>query len=132
MKQTTFKEKYPVWTLEISKDETDKKSIDEIISYFHKLIEDDPIAVNIAIFDHFNHTKSIGGNIAQEIKGMKNIIFCFGPEIPNTKVAAVRPRSIGVCETDVSFIIEFMEAPSDKAHEKMEAWSKALLKYTLR
>lgn len=126
MKQTTFKDKYPVWTLELAKDEIKQQNAAEIIAYFKAKIEAHPIAKYIAIFNHYEHTQSIGGNIAPEIKDMQNIIFCFGPEIPNTKVAAVRPRSIGVCELDNNFIIEFMEAPSEKAHDTMEDWAKAL------
>ncbi len=126
MKQTTFKDKYPVWTLELNKDEIKQKNVNEILDYLKQKIEAHPIAVYIATFDHYSHTKSIGGAINPDIKDMKNIIFCFGPEIPNTKVAAVRPRSIGVCELETKFIIEFMEAPSEKAHDTMEDWAKSL------
>ncbi|HHD77865.1 MAG TPA: hypothetical protein ENK93_03275 [Campylobacteraceae bacterium] len=126
MQQSTFKEKYPVWTLELLKEEVAQKSVPEILAYFKEKIEAHPIAVYIATFDHYSHTKGHGGAIAPEIKDMQNIIFCFGPEIPNTKVAAVRPRSIGVCELENSFVIEFMEAPAEKAHDTMEMWAKAL------
>jgi hypothetical protein len=126
MKQTIFKEKYPVWSLELNKSELNQKNVGEIIEYFKALIEEHPIAVNIAVFDHYTHTKNHGGAINQDIKDMQNVIFCFGPEIPNTKVAAVRPRSIGICELEDKFIIEFMEAPAEKAHETMEMWAKNL------
>ena len=126
MKQTTFKDKYPVWTLELNKNEIKQQNVEEIIAYFKKLIDAHPIAKYIAIFNHYEHTTSIGGAINPEIKDVQNIIFCFGPEIPNTKVVAVRPRSIGVCELEDKYIIEFMEAPSEKAHETMEEWAKAL------
>jgi len=126
MKQTTFKEKYPVWTLELDKNEVKQKSVPEILAYFKEKIEAHPIAAYIATFDHYSHTKGHGGEINPEIKDIQNIIFCFGPEIPNTKVGAVRPRSIAVCELEDKFVIEFMEAPAEKAHDTMEAWSKAL------
>ncbi len=126
MKQTTFKDKYPVWTLELEKNEFKQKNVSEILDYFKQKIESHPIAVYIATFDHYSHTKGIGGAINPDIKDMKNIIFCFGPEIPNTKVGAVRPRSIAVCELDTKFIIEFMEAPAEKAHKTMEDWAKSL------
>ncbi len=126
MKQTTFKDKYPVWTLELNKDEINQKNVNEILNYFKQKIEAHPIAVYIATFNHYAHTQKIGGTINPEIKDMQNIVFCFGPEIPNTKVAAVRPRSIGVCELETKFIIEFMEAPSEKAHDTMEDWAKSL------
>ena len=126
MKQTTFKDKYPVWTLELNKNEIKQQNVEEIIAYFKKLIDAHPIAKYIAIFNHYEHTTSIGGTINPEIKDIQNIIFCFGPEIPNTKVAAVRPRTIGICELEDKYIIEFMEAPSEKAHDTMEEWAKAL------
>ena len=128
MTQTTFKEKYPVWTLTLEKSEISQKSVPEILTYFKEKIDAHPIAAYIATFDHYTHTKNHGGAINPEILDMQNIIFCFGPEIPNTKVAAVRPRSIGVCETKEHFIIEFMEAPAERAHETMESWAKALRK----
>ncbi len=126
MKQTTFKDKYPIWSLELNKNEIKQQNVGEIITYFKILIDAHPIAKYIAIFNHYEHTTDIGGPIAPEIKDMQNIIFCFGPEIPNTKVAAVRPRIIGICELEDRYIIEFMEAPSEKAHDTMEEWSKAL------
>ena len=58
----------------------------------------------------------------------KNIIFCFGQAIPNTKILAARPRSIGVAELENSFVIEFLEAPKEQLHETMELWAKGLKK----
>ncbi len=127
MKQTNFLDKYPVWTLELEKNEVALKSINEIVNYFKAKIEDHPIATFIAIFDHYAHTNSLAdGVIAPEIKDVKNVIFCFGKEISNTKVAAVRPRSIGICELEDSWVIEFIEAPNEKLHKVMEQWSKEL------
>ena len=127
MKQTIFKDKYPVWTLELEKQEISKKSVNEIIDYFKEKIDAHPVAKFIAIFDHYEHTASLKeGKIADEIKDVKNIIFCFGKEIPNTKVAAVRPRSIAVCELEDKFVIEFLEAPNETLHKVMEQWSKDL------
>jgi len=127
MKQTNFLDKYPVWTLELEKSEVSRKSIEEILAYFKEKIETHPIATFIAIFDHYAHTSSLkDAVIAPEIKDVKNILFCFGKEIPNTKVAAVRPRSIAVCELENSWVIEFIEAPNEKLHQVMEQWAKAL------
>ena len=126
MIQSTFKDKYPVWTLELDKSEVKQESISEIIQHFQDIIQAHPVAVFIATFDNYAHTKNMGGMIDESIKGMQNIIFCFGKEIPSTKVAAVRPRSIGVCELESKFIIEFMEAPSEGGHKMMEDWAKRL------
>jgi hypothetical protein len=129
MKQTIFKDKYPVWTLELDKSEVEKKSIDEIVEYFKEKVDAHPVAKFIAIFDHMDHTKSLAdAQINPDIKDIKNVIFCFGKEIPNTKVAAVRPRSIAVCELDNKWVIEFLEAPNETLHNVMENWAKALKK----
>ena len=127
MKQTIFKDKYPVWTLELKKDEIKQKNVDEILEYFKQKIDEHPIASFIAIFDHYSHTKSLPEHsINPDIKDLKNIIFCFGKEIPTSKVGAVRPRSIAVCEMADSFIIEFLEAPNENTHSLMEDWAKSL------
>lgn len=119
-------EKYPVYTLELEKNEIAQKDVDSIIEYFQNKIEAHPIARFIAIFDHYSHTQALGGEINAQIKDAKNIVFCFGAAIPNTKILAVRPRSIAVAELENSFIIEFMEAPVDKLQEVMEEWAKDL------
>ena len=126
MQQTLFKDKYPIFSYEINKNETDKSSVSEIIAYYKEKIDAHPIAIYIATFDHYAHTTSIDGTINPSIKDMKNIIFCFGAEIPSSKVAAVRPRSIGVCDLGDKFVIDFMEAPNDKANDFMQMWTKSL------
>ncbi len=128
MKKSIFLEKYPIFTLEVNKDEISQKSVDEIIDYFKTKIDEDKIANFISIFDQYRHTKSLNGDINPEIMDAKNIIFCFGTAIPNTKIAAIRPRSIAVCELkDNKFIIEFIEAPKEKMNEVMENWAKDLI-----
>lgn len=126
MKKTIFMDKYPVYTLEISKNETTLKNVDEILAYYKTKIDEHKIATFISIFDHYSHTKALEGEINPEIKDAKNIVFCFGAALPNTKILAARPRSIGVAELKNSFMIEFLEAPMEKLHDVMEAWSKAI------
>lgn len=75
MKKTIFMDKYPVYTLELSKSEVAQKSVSEIIAYFQAKIEAHPIAKFIAIFDHYEHTKSVDGEINPEILDAQNIIF---------------------------------------------------------
>ncbi len=127
MKKTIFMDKYPVFTLEISKNETDLQNIDEILNYYRSKIEVHPVATFISLFDHYSHTKKLKGEINPEILDAKNIVFCFGVALPNTKVLAVRPRSIGVAELKNSFVIEFIEAPNEKLHDVMEEWSKDII-----
>ncbi len=128
MRQEVLMEKYPVVSMELSKDEIEQKSVDAILEYLSNCIENDPIAIYIAVFDHYTHTKQLGGEIAPNILDAKNIIFCFGQKIPNPKILAVRPRTIGVVETAESFVISLMEAPNEPMHRKMEDWVKALKK----
>jgi hypothetical protein len=126
MKKTIFKDKYPVYSLELLKTEIQEKTVGEIIEYFQAKIESHPIAKFIAIFDHYTHTSDLGGEIMEGLKDAQNIVFCFGPAIPNTKMLAVRPRSIGICEFEDKFVIDFLEAPKEQLHELMESWVKEL------
>ncbi len=128
MKKTMFMDKYPIYTLRLEKTEIDQNSVDEIVEYFKEKIELNKIAKFIAVFDHYAHTKNLGGEIEDGMIDAKNIIFCFGAAIPNSKILAARPRSIGICEYDKYFIIEFVEAPKEEMHTLMENWSKELVR----
>ena len=128
MKKTTFMDKYPVFSLTIDKNECKYEAMQEIVEDLKAKIDAHPIAKFIAIFDHYAHTKNINGEIAPEILDAKNIVFCFGAAIPNSKILAVRPRSIGLCETKDQFIIDFLEAPKEELHVLMETWAKSLAK----
>jgi len=72
------------------------------------------------------HTKNLDGSINDEILDAKNVIFCFGMAIPNSKILAARPRSIAISEFKDKFSIDFIEAPNEKLHDVMEAWTLAL------
>lgn len=126
MKKTIFMDKYPVYSLELLKTELEVKNVPEIMEYFKTKIEAHPIAKFIAIFDHYTHTKSLDGPMIEGLQDAQNIIFCFGQAIPNTKILAARPRSIGVCEFEDRFVIDFLEAPKEQLHDLMESWAKAL------
>jgi len=127
MIKTVFMDKYPVYTLSLKKSEVKYTNVSEIVNYFKAKIEAHPVAKFIAVFDHYAHTKSMNGDIMEGLKDAQNIIFCFGQAIPNTKILAVRPRSIGICELEDSFIIEFIEAPKEEMHALMETWAKELV-----
>jgi len=128
MKQITVMEKYPVFTIEISKNETTYKNVDEVIAYLKEQIEAHPIAVYIGIFDHYSHTSSLEvGEIAEGIKDAKNLICCFGKALPKPEMMAVRPRSFGVADMGESFVVSFMEAPNPEANAAMEKWVKAIV-----
>ena len=127
MKQMLLKEKYPVFTIEVSKSETNYKNIDEIFEYLKGKIDTHPIATYIAIFDHMTYTKSLPEHsIADGILDAKNLIFCFGKEIPTSKILAVRPRSIGICEFEDHFDISILEVPNENLHTLVENWIKSI------
>jgi len=127
MQKVIFKEKYPVFTTEILKKETRFKHTDEIIEHLKTKVEKHPISSFITVFDHCSHTKCLDGySIAQGMTDAKNLIFCFGKEIPTPKVLAVRPRSIGICEFEDRFEINFLEAPKEALQKVMENWIEEL------
>jgi len=127
MKQITVMEKYPVFTVELKKEETTYKNVDEILDYLKVQIEAHPVAVYIGEFDHYGHTSGLAeGKIAEEIKDAKNLICCFGKVLPKPEVLAVRPRAIGVAEMAESFVVSFLEAPNPDANTAMEKWVKGI------
>lgn len=127
MKQTLLHEKYPIYRLELARDETSFGSVEEIAGYFRQCIEAHRSACFIAEFDHYAHTLSLPeGRIGEGIRAARNLVFCFGITLPDPQVLAVRPRSIGIAETKEGFTIAFMEAPMPVANSAMEDWAKGL------
>jgi len=126
MKQKVIMEKYPVNELTIGKSETTFTTVDEILVFLKEKIDTHPVAVYIATFDHYAHTKSLGenGEINPAILDAKNIICCFGKQLPKPELLAVRPRSMGVVEMAENFVVSFMDAPNSQAHEAMITWVK--------
>lgn len=127
MKQITVMEKYPVYTVEIEKSETSYQNIDEILAYLKAQVEAHPVATYIGEFDHYGHTSSLEvGEISDDIKNAKIFICCFGKVLPKPEVLAVRPRSIGIAETENAFVVSFLEAPNPDANAAMEKWAKGI------
>lgn len=127
MKQSLVQETYPVFTLEVDKSETTFRSVDDILEFLKKKVETHRAATYIATFDHYAHTSSLKeGKIDSSIQDAKNIVFCFGFTLPNPQILGLRPRSIGVAETDDCFVISFMEAPMPVANVAMESWAMAI------
>lgn len=127
MRQALYQEKYPIYTLEIDKTETSCGSVDEILAFFRAKIEAHPVVSYIGTFDHYAHTKSLkDGIVSDRILDAKNILFCFGKELPSPCVLSVRPRSIGIAEMDDAFVVTFLEAPNPMANEAMEEWALSL------
>lgn len=128
MKQTLLQEKYPLLVTEIARSETACQTLDEVVAYFKARMAENPKVQFIGVFDHYAHTRNIGGEVAADICGALNVIFCFGFALPDPRVLAVRPRSIGVADLGDRFVVSFMEAPMKPANEAMETWVKGLRK----
>lgn len=127
MKQTTFMEKYPIHEIDIKKSETSFTNVGEIIAFLKAKVDEHKVATFIATFDHYAHTSSLeDGSISPDILDAKNIIFCFGKELPKAQVLSVRPRSIGVVERNEDFVLSFLVAPNPMANASMVEWCKAI------
>ena len=130
MKQTMQEAAYPVFVLELNRNETDFDSLDAIIDHLTKQIEDSEMGRLIGVFDHYRHTQRLRlGQIDTNILAAKNILFCFGLSLPEPSALALRPRSLGVAETSTGFVISFMEAPMPVVNQAMENWVMALANY---
>jgi hypothetical protein len=128
MKQMLLQEKFPIFKLEVDKSETEYKTAQDVINYFKQLIDDHDVTRFIAEFDHYSHTKGlVNGHVDEEIIDARNIVFCFGTQLPAAEMLAVRPRSIGIAETLNKIIVSFMEAPMALANDTMEFWVKSLV-----
>ena len=126
MKQTLLQEKYPIFVAEIGKHETTYPSVEALVKYYQDRIAENPKVHFIGVFDHYAHTRRIGGDIVAGLTAAVDIIFCFGFAIPTPQMLAVRPRSIGIADMGDKFVISFMEAPMQPANQAMEAWTLAL------
>ena len=128
MQQELFNQDYPIYTTTINKNAISHKSVSEILTARRSKIEAHPVAVYIGIFNHYEHTNSLGesGEVASEILDAQNILCCFGKSLMDPKMLAARPRSIGIAELKDSFVISFLKAPNPAANEAMEKWVKSL------
>jgi hypothetical protein len=111
-----------VYLREFPKTECKTWSIAMINEFLLDKIKKHPIASHILTFDHWKHTKTINGEISKNIIAANNIIFCFGKKLPDPNTLAVRPRSIGICETDSHFVITFTEATNLEMTSTMLGW----------
>lgn len=122
MKNQLLADRYPIHVLELDKSETSHQHLDELLRALEAKAEADPGVAMIAVFDHYAHTTLQGGEIRPDIFAAKNLIFCFGPKLPDPAMMAVRPRSIGIAELPDRFVLSFLEAPMAEANRKMTEW----------
>jgi hypothetical protein len=128
MTQMNLMEKYPVNVLEIAKDRTTFKSVDEVLAYLKSKIDAHPVATYIAIFNHYSHTQGLEeGTLSSDILDAKNIICCFGKDLSDPLMLSVRPRSFGVVEMSDKFVVSFMDAPNPQAHKAMVSWVESIV-----
>lgn len=129
MKQETRPITLPLFVLEIGRDETDCRSVDDIVAHFREAIDAHPSAKFVGLFDHYAHTAQLpDGEIAPDVMDAKCVVFCFGMAIPEACALATRPRSIGIAEREDGFVVSFLEAPMPVANSTLEAWARALIK----
>jgi hypothetical protein len=117
-----------MYAFKILKSEIKISNILEIIEYFQTKIKENPEAVFITVFDHYAHTKELGGEIKEGILDAKNLLFCFGHTIKSIEILAFRPKSIAICELENSFVFEFLETPRPEVNNWMQTWIKELKK----
>ena len=67
MKQLHFQQKYPITVVDIAKTETPFGSVQAIADWLRERIIQTPRVQYIGTFDHFAHTRAIGGEIAPEM-----------------------------------------------------------------
>ena len=122
-----FKDEYPIYSIKLSKKEGTLSDMRSLMDYFSDKIKSHPVATYIGEFDHYAHTTSLKeGTVAPEVLDAQNIMFCFGKEIVNPEVLAVRPRSLGVVAYKEHFVISFMKAPNPAANDTIISWVTAL------
>ncbi len=127
MTQSLLMDKYSIYSVQIKKNETTLTDVDSIIAYLQEKIAKHPFAIEIAIFDHYTHTQSIQDYVlADNIQAAKNLVFCFGKMLPDPKMLAVRPRSIGIADLGDEFEISFLEVPNEALQKVTEEWVKSI------
>lgn len=126
MQRIMFKDTYPVCVAEIPKAEASFQDVDQVMDALKREVDADPQVHFIGLFDHLQHTRAIGGEIAPEIQAAKEIVFCFGKQLTKPVMLAVRPRAIGVADMGERFVVSFMEAPMPAAQAAMTRWVEGL------
>lgn len=126
MKQTLLQEKDPLFVAEVDKAETACATVDHIVDYLKAKMAENERVQFITVFDHFTHTRDIGGEINPQIKDARDVIFCFGFALPNPQLLAVRPCAIGIADLGDRFVLSFLEAPMEPANDAMESWVHGL------
>ncbi len=126
MKRSILLDIHPMYSVEFLKSEMKYSNIDEIIEHFKRKIKENPEGSFITVFDHYAHTKKMGGEILDTIVNAQNLLFCFGHTIKSVEILAFRPKSIVICELKDSFVFEFLETPRPEVNQWMQSWIEDL------
>jgi len=127
METKLFKDEYPIHTMTLKKVDTTMPNINAVIEHFQNKIMEHPIATFIGMFDHYRHTESLeDGFIDPHILDAQEVLCCFGKDLSNPEVLAVRPRAIGIVERQDDYVISFMKAPKPAVNEAMISWTMSL------
>ena len=127
MEQKLALGKYPIFSHEVNKNSCKYKTASEIVNYLKTQIDNNPMVAFIVFLIIMLIQKiNPAGGIPSNILDIKNIVFCFGPQVPNIDIVAVRPRSIGITELANSFVINFMEAPAAMPNQVMMGWVQGI------
>lgn len=127
MKERVELQEYPVFSLELEKNESRFPTIDEITAFIKEKVESHPMAAFVTVFDHLGHSRKIKeASIDRKLLAAKNVIFCFGLCLHDATAMATRPRSMGIVEYADRFVISFIEAPMPVVNSAMESWARAL------
>lgn len=123
MEEMRLMDQYPIHWRKFTCEEVAYEGLDAICDYLIACVEQHPFAQYIGAFDHYAHTTGIsGGEIAEDIQGAKILIFCFGKKLLKPTILAVRPRSIGICQTRTGYVVSYMEAPTAELTRQMDRW----------
>ena len=122
-----LKGEYPIYTMTLQKSATSLSDVNALITYFTQKVQAHPVATFIGIFDHYSHTSALeDGHVDPKILDAKNFICCFGKDLSDPEVLAVRPRAIGIVEYQDAYVISFLKAPNPAANDAMMTWTTSL------
>ena len=102
MKHVLLQEKYPIFVTDISKSETTCLDVGDMCTCLKAMILENPKVNFIGLFDHYAHTKAIGGEIGPAIQAAVNVLFCFGPSLPSPRSrlsATWKHRAVFACRS---------------------------------
>lgn len=126
MHRVMILDKYPVCVDEIAKADTPLRNVDEIVDHLCNQVRADRSVALIGIFDHYGHSVRLGGHIHPEVQDAKEVVFCFGPALPDVELLAIRPRAIGIADLGNRFFVTFLEGPGEETNRTLEHWIEDL------